>query len=316
MRMGLTISTSSIDARIAHAATPGFPVVTRRRLRDAGVDYRSVARRLGDGRMTRLWGDTFVIGASAIEQLPVDVIRRAAVATIEPSSALGGVSAIERLAGWDRHAGSIVVAVVGDRWHEDQPSFGVVFREADAELELANARDVEGLCTVGPVESFLHAARDLSPPQLANAFGALRYHTGLTAPAVLAALAARQRVVGAPRIRAAFELLDGGSSGTKSRSEDRIHPWLVERYGPPLINVRGAAGIPDYEPDFLYLEEMWIVEVDGRHHLEDPVVRAADRARDARLRADGWIVVRIPWWWVWHRFGQATNSIDRAFRDF
>jgi very-short-patch-repair endonuclease len=56
-----------------------------------------------------------------------------------------------------------------------------------------------------------------------------------------------------------------------------------------------------------------IVEVDGRHHLADPAIRAADRERDVILRAAGWIIIRIPWYRVWRDLPRVLDDIERAF---
>lgn len=285
--------------------------MTRRRLRLSGLDSRHVARRVGDGRMTELWADTFVVGSTEIESLHLDVLRRAAVATVEPHSALGGVSAIERLTGWDRFEGEILV--VADRRHSNLPRHRISFRQVDVDRELCGASTIGGVLTTAALPSIIHAARDLTPHQAANAVTGLRYHARLSVDVIRAELESRLRIIGAPTLRRAIDLLDAGGVGTKSRSEDEMFPAVTARYGEPLVNVRGAAGLPDYEPDMIWPRRGWILEIDGRHHMEDPVIRAADARRDAVLRADGWIVVRIPWWWAWHRRGHALRVIERAF---
>ncbi len=285
--------------------------MTRARLRSVGLDSRALARRIADGRVTPLWTDTFVVGERDIASVPLDVIRRAAVATVEPNAALGGVSSIERLCGWDRFEGEIVV--VSDRRHANIPTRRITFRQVDVDRELEGMSIIGGIATAAALPSIVHAARDLTVLQAANAMTSLRYRSGLAFDDVQRELSVRQRIIGAPILRGALEVLDAGSVGTKSRSEDVMFPCVAKRYGEPLVNVRGSAGMTDYEPDMIWVRRGWILEIDGRHHMEDPVVRAADAKRDAQLRAEGWTVVRIPWWWVWRRRAHALRVIEHAF---
>ena len=77
--------------------------------------------------------------------------------------------------------------------------------------------------------------------------------------------------------------------------------------------MRGIAGIPSHEPDFCWPDRRWIVEIDGRHHWDDPVQRRADLETDAILRAAGWIVVRIPWFRVWNDMPDVMSELRTAF---
>lgn len=310
--MNTITPTLSVDARIARAATAGFPVVSRERLRACHVHRDTVLARLEDARLTRAWGDTMLIGKHDIATIPRDLLRRLAVATVEPNAALGGASGLERLAGWERLKRNIVV--VSDRSHPDIPAYGITFRQvSDIDRELHEMRDIDGIPTVGALAAIVHAARDLTAHQVANALKAVQHHTGLQVDTVERALAERQRVIGAPRLRRGIELVRSGSAGTKGWSEDHMLPHLVARYGEPLVNVRGCAGMPDYEPDFCWVTRFTIVEIDGPHHMNDPAVKAADEARDAILRAAGWTVIRIPWFWVWKCRDHALRVIERGF---
>lgn len=89
-------------------------------------------------------------------------------------------------------------------------------------------------------------------------------------------------------------------------------PLVTGCWGEPLVNVLGAAQLRDYEPDFCWPGRRWIVEIDGDHHL-DPAIRARDEERDARLRASGWIIVRVPWRIAYHEPDLALSIIRDAF---
>jgi very-short-patch-repair endonuclease len=307
-----TTLSRTVDARIARAATSGFPVVTRRRLRQAGIHRDSIAVRLATGSLVRLWDDTFLVGVHDPSDLAPDLITRAAVASVEPYSMLSGVSAIERRTGWGRF--DRCIHVTSDRFHRDQPRWHVTFRRTTNTCELADVECVRGMPTATPVRALLQAARDLSPHQAANAIRQLRHHERISVSDVERALDEDgRRVLGAPTVRRAIELLSEGSAGTKSRSEDALLPHVSGMYGEPLVNVRGATGITDYEPDMCWWHARCIVEIDGGHHVLDPAIEAADRDRDALLRGMGWVVVRIHWRRVWIDLDEVLREIEDAF---
>ena len=88
----------------------------------------------------------------------------------------------------------------------------------------------------------------------------------------------------------ALELNKAGSAGTRSELEDRFLA-LTSRSGlpEPLVNTK----VQDIEVDFHWPHEDLIVEVDGPGHTR-PRTKRDDAQRDARLRAAGHIVLRIP----------------------
>jgi very-short-patch-repair endonuclease len=299
-----------VDARIASSTIAGFPVTTRRRLRAVDVHRARIPPRLADGRLTMAWTDTFLVGRHDLDDLQPELLRAAAVATVEPA-VLGGVSALERRTGWLRFADEI--HVYSEHRHEDMPARGIWFHHL-GDLRCDAFDMCRALPTATPHEALLQGARQMTPHQAANAIRELEYHCGLSLDEFESVLGSKPHVIGAPRLRRAMELRRLGSAGTKSRSEDRLLPHVVARFGEPLVNVRGAAGIPDYEPDMVWPELRLIVEVDGRHHVDDPGIRAADAERDTLLRSVGWIVVRIPWYRVWRDLPRVLREIERATR--
>jgi very-short-patch-repair endonuclease len=251
-----------------------------------------------------------LIGDHDVDDLQPDLLRAAAVVTVEPSM-LGGVTAIHRLTGWDRFEQD--VHVYSQHRHANLSARRVWFHHVATEHDVASSVMCRHLPTAPPVLAMLQAGAQLTAHQAASAIRELEYHCGLVIDELETDLRSRQRVVGAPRLRRAIELRRSGSAGTKSRSEDHLLPHVMARFGEPLVNVRGAAGMPDYEPDMLWPTLRCIVEVDGRHHLDDPAIRAADLERDALLRAVGWIVVRVPWYRVWRDLSRVVREIERAF---
>ncbi len=58
-----------------------------------------------------------------------------------------------------------------------------------------------------------------------------------------------------------------------------------------MVNVRKGRILPDFE----WRQELVIVEVDGYGTHGTRRAFEADRARDAQLAANGWIVLRFTW---------------------
>ncbi len=104
---------------------------------------------------------------------------------------------------------------------------------------------------------------------------------------------AMQRANGCHNLHVLDEAIDlylNGSAGLKSLGE-KAFLALVQAAGiaKPLVNTK----VEGLEVDFRWPGLRRIVEVDGPAH-ERPSAKRVDARRDARLRAAGWTVLRIP----------------------
>jgi very-short-patch-repair endonuclease len=100
------------------------------------------------------------------------------------------------------------------------------------------------------------------------------------------------RKPGVPILRAVVEEARRGMNVVRSEFEERFQAFLFKAGLPgPKTNVL----IEDLEVDCAWPRERLIVELDGRsvHGVTDAFEH--DRARDRRLEAAGWRVVRITW---------------------
>ena len=100
------------------------------------------------------------------------------------------------------------------------------------------------------------------------------------------------RKPGVPAIRALIEEAQRGLGVVRSELEERFQAFLLDAGLPrPATNVR----IEGLEVDCAWPAQRLIVELDGRatHDVVDAF--EADRARDRRLEAAGWRVIRITW---------------------
>jgi very-short-patch-repair endonuclease len=112
---------------------------------------------------------------------------------------------------------------------------------------------------------------------------------------------------GARRLAA---LIADGPTPTKSELEDMLLE-LIKRHDlprPPHINTV----LHGHEVDLFYPDRRLIVEADSRRHHEILLAQKDDRARDARLEAAGYRVVRIHYDQVATREDQTAERLRRA----
>jgi REase_MTES_1575 len=100
------------------------------------------------------------------------------------------------------------------------------------------------------------------------------------------------RKPGIPILKAVFEEAQRGLGILKSELEERFQEFLVKAGLPrPLTNVL----IEGIEVDFAWPAQRVIVELDGRSTHDTQHAFEEDRARDRRLEAAGWRVIRVTW---------------------
>ena len=163
-------------------------------------------------------------------------------------------------------------------------------RAHEARLTRADVSTREGLRLTSPARTLLDLASSVPASDLERAVNEAQV-LRLVAPAALAALSRRR---GAARLRDALRI-----EPRMTRSElERLMLGLVRRIGlpEPATNVR----VLGHEVDLAWLDRRVIVETDG---FDVHATRGAferDRARDARLIANGWRVLRFSWWQVVH----------------
>ncbi len=300
-----------MDARIAAAATPGFRLVTRTRLRERGVGYKSVSRRVAEGRLTPVTHEVLALGRT-VGRPTFELLNMAAVLEAGDDAALFGTTALVQLGAWEprRHDGSI--HVVAPRIVRPIPKWDMSFHRCSDPIPHSIVL-AERVPTCAAANACLQAANQQTAHQLAHAVRRATYLELMTIDDFAHRVDASSRRRGIVVARRAVELLREHSAGTKSNSEDRALPFLVAAFGEPLVNVMGAAGIPDYEPDFLWRRERIIVEIDGRPHQLDPVTIERDRIRHELLRAAGWIVIRIPYRRVWNQMSKVLAELRTQF---
>jgi len=100
------------------------------------------------------------------------------------------------------------------------------------------------------------------------------------------------RKPGVPTLRAVVLEAKRGLNVVKSELEELFQAFLINA-ALPLTNTNVL--VEGYEVDCVWPEARLIVELDSRTHHAIVEAFEADRARDRRLEASGWRVVRITW---------------------
>ncbi len=100
------------------------------------------------------------------------------------------------------------------------------------------------------------------------------------------------RKPGIPILKAVFEEAQRGLSSSAANSRSASKPSSsMPAFPLPLTNVR----IEGIEVDCVWPEQRVIVELDGRSTHDTREAFEEDRARDRRLEAAGWRVIRVTW---------------------
>ena len=171
---------------------------------------------------------------------------------------------------------------------------GVHLQQAPLARDEITTRD--GIPVTTPPRTLLDLAAVVPPHHLEKAMNeAERHH--LTDPLSLDALLRRYPTrAGRAALRRALERIQRGASITRSELEDRFLAFLdlhaIER---PAMNVPLVLQGGAIEADCLWRCQRLVVELDGYATHATHAAFERDRARDRRLQAAGWRVVRITW---------------------
>lgn len=300
-------------AAIARLAARQFHVVAAFQLRDMEIGRDWVQRAVAADVLTPARAGIYTFGVDP-SNLPRDTCAMVGLRQTPGIAALTGVTALERMGHWTRHVHPIHVATpnLDSARHVDiAPGVDIVTQRTRhlTERDVVMSRDMP---CVRAVDAIMGAGEYLTPMQTASVIWMAIYHGDLTVEELRIRLDLAPRSRWSASARQALEWHLRGSSGTKSRSEDRFLE-LLARAGlcMPLVNVLGAAGLPGHRPDFVWTHARVIVEIDGRHHSDMPMIAENDQALDDVLRRAGWTVIRIPYRRVW---GDPTGVIALVSR--
>jgi very-short-patch-repair endonuclease len=158
-------------------------------------------------------------------------------------------------------------------------------------LEPEDITNIDGLPLTTPTRTLIDLADQLTPHRLERVL----HRAEILRILDVAAIHARLAVLPGRRsrtLRHALESLAPGPQPTRSELEERFLALIAQLNLPrPHVNAR----VDGYEVDFYWPDQRLIVETDGAATHLTPTAFEHDRARDARLTALGYRVIRITW---------------------
>jgi very-short-patch-repair endonuclease len=269
--------TRGIDSAIAALAERQHGVVARRQLETLGIGRGAIDRRIRCGRLRPIHHGVYGVGHSALSR---EGRWMAAVLASGPGAVLSHQSAA---ALWGlRPTGRASVDVTTPRDLRRRPGIhrhcAVLLPD---EITTRNgipittpARTLLDLAAVLPEQAVRRAINEAEVLRLADA-------------TALHVLIARH-----PGHRGISKLRDHHPAPTRSELEARFLAFLAEAVLPrPNVNTV----IEGVEVDFAWPNHRLIAELDGFAFHATRRAFEQDRARDRRLQAHGWRVVRITW---------------------
>ncbi|HXE44237.1 MAG TPA: type IV toxin-antitoxin system AbiEi family antitoxin domain-containing protein [Conexibacter sp.] len=274
-------------------------VVSRRQLLDAGFTARMVHRGLRSGRLLRLHPGVYAVGHA---QLRREGRWLAAVLAAGPGAALSHRSAAA-LHGIREGEGAIDVTTT-----RRAAVRGVVVHRA-TRLDAHDVTTRSGVPVTTLPRTLVDLAGTLTPEQLGKLLREAD-RAGRLGAAVVGDLRGRidgRRAAGAEALHAALAEHERlATSLTLSELEDRFLALLDEA---KLLRPRTNHPVAGLKLDAAWPRERLAVELDGWAYHHDRAAFQADRARDARLTAAGWRVVRFTHADVIHRPAYVAGTL-------
>jgi very-short-patch-repair endonuclease len=279
------------DERIRAITQVQKGCAARRQLLSAGISYGVIARRVQSGRLLEL--PSHVLAVPGTEELPWQKEAAALLATSFDAALSGPTAAVM----WNL----IPERLRPDRVHVLAPITartrlpGVKVKRSRT-LTAADVTLLQGLPVTTPARTMLELHGHVTERQYELAFDNGLVHGSLRRHEVDQLLKRCGPPHGAPQLAGLLER-EGGTTITRSQAEE-LFVDLFRRADlpPPEVNARLAG----FEVDFLWRRERVVVEIDGYRFHHTRRAFEHDREKDARLRAAGFIVLRVS-------YAQLTN---------
>ncbi len=262
-------------------------MVSRGQLEGVGMGRRAVEWRVGAGRLHRLHPGVYAVGHHVT---PKEGRWLAAVFASGLDAALSHRAAAA-LWGVRPYTAGAVDITTPRKWRSAE---GI--RRHFSRLRSDEVTTVGGIRVTGVSRTILDLAGDSSAYVVESALREaeyLRLYDTLSLPILLDRYPGRR---GVRAIRLALARHAESPGRTRSRLEERFLPFLDRyRLSRPRLNVWIEAGGERYQVDCLWRQQKVIVELDGWQGHRSSRAFREDRARDRRLRVEGYGVTRIAW---------------------
>jgi Protein of unknown function (DUF559)/Transcriptional regulator, AbiEi antitoxin len=288
------------DHRIAELATSQDGVVSRDQLAALGIRRGSIAARIRSGRLHRVHRGVYAVGRRGVHGKG---LLWAAVLACGERAVVSHVSAADL---WEiRRSASRVVHVAVARTGRVHRRGLVVHRTVC--LPENEVTRCEGIPVTSVTRTLLDLAEVIPRRALERAMDEAERLRVFDERALREVLESHPGRRGSPLIAAVLEDHAVGSTLTRSELEERFLA-LCEDAGIEGPEVNAKVG--RYEVDFLWPEKRLIVETDGEQSHRTRAAFERDRARDARLTAMGYRVMRFT-----HRqITREPRTVERLLR--
>lgn len=270
-----------MDRAIGRIAEVQHGVVGRAQLSELGVGRGALANRVKQGRLCPVYRGVYTVGHRLLTKHGRWL---AAVLACGPGAVISHRAAA---ALWGIRGGTRVELTVP---RGRRPRAGIAMHWAALPPDETTVHD--GIPTTTVPRTLLDLSAVVQRHELRSAVRRAE-QLRLTDPLWLGDLIERYpRRPGAPAIRALIEEAQRGLTTVRSELEERFQAFLLDAGVPqPATNVR----IEGLEVDCAWEGQRLIAELDGRAWHDANDAFEADRARDRRLEAAGWRVIRITW---------------------
>ena len=285
-----------LDLAIGRLAEGQHGLVTRAQLSGLDVGRGAIAHRISEGRLRPVHRGVYAVGHRLLTRsghwmAAVLACGPGAVLSHRAAAALWGI----------RGGGRIEVTIPRGR----KPRPGIQLHWANLPADETTTRS--GIPTTTVPRTLLDLGAVVQRDELRSALRQAE-QLGLTDPLWLGDLVGRYpRKPGMPIVKAVLEEAQRGLSFVRSELEERFQAFLIDAGLPrPKTNVR----IDGMEVDCVWPAERVIVELDGRAIHDAADAFETDRARDRRLEAAGWHVIRV----TWRQLEETRGEVERDLR--
>jgi very-short-patch-repair endonuclease len=270
----------SLDLRIAGIAGQHNRVITWSQLVEAGISRRAVAHRVATGRLYRHHTGVYLLDPP--QQASRLTLLTAAVAACGEDAALSHSSAAELYGFLPARPGPIDVTVAG-RNPGQRPG---IRRHRSRTIGPRDTRTRHRIRVTSPARTIVDNACD---PDLEQLVATALASELVTVRQIEREIARCQIRHGVRRLNAVLRQ-QGGPRLTRSWGERRMLS-LIRRAGLPVPETNYP--MFEYVLDAFWPEHKLVVEVDGYEFHGDRQAFESDRARDAKLVAAGYRVIRF-----------------------
>ena len=274
----------AVDALIAQIAAEQHGVISFAQLRAAGLGVGAINSRVRSGRLHRLYRGVFAVGHTHLSHAGRCV---AALLSLGPGAALSHATAAAQWAVRPSASATIHVTVPTPGGRLTRP--GVVVHRSTT-LRPADVIEIDRIAVTSVARTLLDLAGMLAPGPLERAVERSLQLRLFDVAAVRSVLAANPRRAGTKQLARIVATIHDEPPVTRSQLEalmrDLCDAHAIRR---PEVNVV----VEGIEVDFFWRAQRLVVETDGHETHGTRTAFERDRARDARLTARGYRVVRF-----------------------